>query len=187
MTRPTADTIRRVLSSQRHRDVSYPDVGASRATTPAGYVVDHHRVQLGAGAALFARASAALREWRMFELGWIELFRDPAPIAIGTDVAVLVRAGGVWWLNTCRVVYLIDETAPVRRYGFAYGTLPEHVESGEERFSIEWHADDDAVWYDVLAFSRPHHPLAVLGYPFTRRFQRRFAQASMAAMIRATG
>jgi uncharacterized protein (UPF0548 family) len=26
---------------------------------------------------------------------------------------------------------------PVRRFGFAYGTLPDHVESGEERFTVE--------------------------------------------------
>jgi len=48
-------------------------------------------------------------------------------------------------------VYVIDETVPVRRFGFAYGTLPAHVEQGEERFSVELHADG-AVWYDLRAF-----------------------------------
>ena len=49
----------------------------------------------------------------------------------------------------------MDESGPVRRFGFAYGTLPGHAESGEERFLIEWDQDEDGVWFDILAFSRP--------------------------------
>jgi uncharacterized protein (UPF0548 family) len=182
--RPSEPMIHTFLASQRNRDVSYAEVGSSRGTPPAGYTVDHHRVKLGVGANVFETASAALRGWRMFQLGWVELFWDSAPIEVGSDVAVLVRVFRVWSLNACRVVYLLDEPAPVRRYGFAYGTLPDHAESGEERFSIEWHRDDDSVWYDVLAFSRPHQPLARIGYPLTRRLQKRFARDSMAAMVR---
>ena len=70
----------------------------------------------------------------------------------------------------------------MQRYGFAYGTLPEHAESGEERFTVEWHEADDAVWYDIVAFSRPQQLLARLGYPFARRLQKRFARDSAAAM-----
>ena len=35
--------------------------------------------------------------------------------------------------------------------------------------------------HDLLAFSRPGHPLAWLGYPWTRSQQRRSARGSMAA------
>jgi uncharacterized protein (UPF0548 family) len=73
---------------------------------------------------------------------------------------------------------VIDEE---RKFGFAYGTLPDHVERGEERFLVEWQADD-SVWYDILAFSRPQHPLAKLGQPLVRRLQKQFASESMAAM-----
>ena len=50
---------------------------------------------------------------------------------------------------------------------------------------MEWQ-EDDSVWYDILAFSRPNHFLARLGYPIVRRLQRRFARDSAAAMKRAT-
>jgi len=79
----------------------------------------------------------------------------------------------------------VDESGLVRRYGFAHGTLPAHAESGEERFLVEWDRADDAVWYDVLAFSRPNLVLARLGYPLTRRTQKRFARESAAAMSKA--
>jgi uncharacterized protein (UPF0548 family) len=82
-------------------------------------------------------------------------------------------------------VYVVDEQGPVQRFGFAYGTLPDHAESGEERFTVEWHGADGAVWYDILAFSRPQQLLPRLGYPFTRKLQRRFARDSAAAMRRA--
>ena len=69
-------------------------------------------------------------------------------------------------LNACRIVYTIDsggdEDGVIKRYGFAYGTLAEHAERGEERFSVEWHAEDDSVWYDLFAFSWPNHRLARL-------------------------
>jgi uncharacterized protein (UPF0548 family) len=90
-------------------------------------------------------------------------------------------------LNACRIVFLVDEESPLKRFGFAYGTLAEHAESGEERFTIEWNRDDDRVWYDILAFSRPKQMLARLGYPLSRSLQKRFAEGSKAAMVQAVG
>jgi uncharacterized protein (UPF0548 family) len=72
----------------------------------------------------------------------------------------------------------------VRRCGFAYGTLPHHVERGEERFSVEWHPDD-TVWYDVRAFSRPRYWPVRLAFPLARWLQRRFVTESKAAMQKA--
>jgi hypothetical protein len=83
--------------------------------------------------------------------------------------------------------YAVDEQGPVQRYGFAYDTLPGHAESGEERFTVERREAGGAVWYDILAFSRPRQLLARLGYPFARGLQKRFARDSAAAMRRAVG
>jgi uncharacterized protein (UPF0548 family) len=94
------------------------------------------------------------------------------------------RALGLWWLNCCRIVYVVNETGPIRKFGFAYGTLPGHVESGEERFVIEWNQGDNSVWYDILAFSRPSQVLIRLGSPIVRRMQKRFGRDSAAAVFR---
>jgi uncharacterized protein (UPF0548 family) len=95
------------------------------------------------------------------------------------------RAIGLWWLNSCRIVYVVDESGPISKFGFAYGTLPGHVESGEERFLIEWDRGKNGVWYDILAFSRPNHFLTRLGYPVVRRLQKRFGRDSAASMLNA--
>jgi len=104
------------------------------------------------------------------------------PVEVNAVVAILTRHFEFWSLNACRVVYLIDDDGPTTRFGFAYGTLASHVECGEERFTIEWHKDDDSVWYDILAFSRPNKLLIKLGSPFARRLQRRFAKDSLKTM-----
>jgi len=120
------------------------------------------------------------------DLGWVDVFPSDAPIVAGTNVAVIARIFGVWFLNCCRIVYTVDDDGPVRSVGFAYGTLPEHAESGEERFTVEWHRRDDSVWYDLLAFSRPNQFLARIGYPVARTVQKRFATDSKKAMLRYT-
>jgi uncharacterized protein (UPF0548 family) len=149
---------------------------------PAGFVVDHTRIQLGKGQPVFEAAKVAIKRWEHFQLGWVETSSKDIPIERGQIVGVMARAWGIWCLNACRIVSVIDEADDVSRYGFAYGTLPGHVESGEERFQVEWNRSDDTVWYDILAFSRPIHVLTRLGYPLVRRIQKRFARDSAAAM-----
>jgi uncharacterized protein (UPF0548 family) len=179
------ETIRRFLARQSELPFAYAEVGASRGTPPASYNADHNRILLGQGEVLFRKACAAVRRWEMFHLGWVELCWPETPIAPGAVVAILARQFGLWLLNACRIAYVIEETGAVDRFGFAYGTLPDHVEKGEERFSVEWHHDTDCVWYDLLAFSRPNHWLAWLCNPYARRLQKRFARDSLAAMARA--
>ena len=182
--KPTVQTIRQFVDDQRCSDFSYTSVGASATEPPPGFVVDHTRVKLGSGEEAFLSARTALENWKQFQLGWVEACPTDTLIQTGEVVAVLAHVIGLWWLNAARIVYVIDEDGPVRRFGFAYGTLADHVESGEERFLIEWNQADNSVWYDILAFSRPRHVLARLGYPFVRMTQRRFARSSAAAMQR---
>lgn len=185
--KPSDDVIRSLIERETTAPFTYPQVGASRGEPPTGYKICHRRARLGDGPDVFDRACNALRQWKMFRVGWVELCWPEAPVVAGTVVGVLIHADGLWSLNSARVVYVLDEhdrKAEMKgRFGFAYGTLPEHAEIGEERFSIEWLADN-SVWYDLYSFSRPRHWVARLGGPVTRYFQRRFGTDSLAAMIR---
>ena len=185
--KPSADALRPFLAAQRELPFTYKSVGATAGTPPAGYAVDRTRIRLGEGEPVFRSAVGALKRWEQFRLGWVEAWPSDTPIRPGEVVAVMGRAVGVWWLNACRVVYVVDEAGPISKFGFAYGTLPGHVESGEERFLVEWDREENGVWYDILAFSRPNHLLTRLGYPVVRRLQRRFGRDSAAAMLRAVG
>lgn len=183
--KPSAEALGRFLKSQANLPFTYAAVGATAATPPPGYVVDHTHVSLGAGESTFRSAQAALQRWEQFRLGWVDAWPTDTPIRVGEVVAIMGRAVGIWWLNACRIVYVIDETEPNARFGFGYGTLPGHVESGEERFLIEWDRTTDRVTYDILAFSKPNHFLTRLGYRAVRRKQKKFAGDSAASMLRA--
>lgn len=185
MRKPSAESIRRFLSEQANLDFTYSAVGATAGIPPAGYVVDHIRIKLGEGEDVFHSAKAALQRWEQFMLGWVEAWSPKTLIQPGEVVAVMGWVIGMWWLNSCRIVYVVDGSGPITKFGFAYGTLPGHAESGEERFLIEWDRADNSVWYDIIAFSRPNHFLTRLGYPYVRCTQKRFGRDSAASMLKA--
>jgi uncharacterized protein (UPF0548 family) len=187
--RPDEPALRAFLDRQRERPFSYSDVGATGDGTGrpdvAGYTHDHDRVRLGVGEAVWEQARAALSAWRMFEVRGVQLCWPDAPIRVGTVVAVRARVAPLWTVNACRIVHLVEEPGDVERFGFAYGTLAGHAFDGEEVFVVEWHKQDDAVFWVRRAFSRPRHALVRLGRPWLRTIQARFAVESVAAMKRA--
>ena len=178
---PTAEQIAAFLQQQNSLDFSYREVGATASSLPAGYFVSHTRVQLGTGNSVFDAAARAINEWRQFQLGWVTALPADTPIRKGNAIAVIAHALGIWCLNACRIVHVIEENNPQRKFGFAYGTLPDHAATGEERFLVEMDAAEN-VWYDIFAFSKPRHPLAKVGLPLFRQSQRRFARQSCEVM-----
>jgi uncharacterized protein (UPF0548 family) len=180
--KPSAALVKRFIASQKDLQFSYSEVGATRGELPPGYNHDHHSIVLGKGRAVFQRAVAALRAWQQFDLGWVQIVPQNVSVKIGAVVAVQARTFGIWSLSAARVVYVLNEVDAVSTFGFAYGTLPDHVERGEERFLIEWDQNTDAVAYDILAFSQPRHPLVRIGSPLARSLQKRFARESLMRM-----
>ena len=187
LTEPSSEDVKKFIASQAGLPFTYAEVGATQTSPPTGYTVDHNRIQLGSGSGVFERGVEALKQWRQFDLGWVTLVPRGVKLEKGATVAIKTRTGGLWSLSAARVVYLVDEDTEVRRFGFAYGTLPDHVEKGEERFLIEWDLKDDTVWYDILAFSQPRHPLVRMGFPYARMLQKRFARDSLLVMKSAAG
>lgn len=184
LSKPRRPEVAALLAREAPLEFTYPDVGATRGTPPPGWTVDRHRARLGSGRATFDRAVACLRRWDQFRLHWVELDPEGAAIAPGSVIAIVARGVLLWWANAARIVYVIDEPD---RFAFGYGTLPHHIARGEERFLVERDPVDDSVWFDILAFSRPHSLAARVGYPFVRLYQHRFAEHSLEAMKRAVG
>lgn len=180
---PTPAEVGSFIASQKDLPFTYSQVGATQTELlQSGFTVDHNQIRLGEGEAVFQRATAALRSWKEFDLGWVTIMPPGKPLAVGTTVAVQAHTFGFWSLSAARIVYVIDERETRNaRFGFAYGTLPDHVECGEERFSIEWR-EDNSVWYDIYAFSHPQHALVKLGSKLARMLQKRFAKESLAIM-----
>ena len=183
--RPSDEAIDRFLRGSQDLPLSYGPIGivsdkARRAS------LDVTTVVIGRGRADFERARAALLAWKQFDIGWVETFPRDAPVAMGTVVAILIRHLGFWSLNGCRVVYSVGRPDGDTWFGFAYGTLTNHAESGEELFEVFIEPTTQNVVYRIHAASWPQAMLARLGRPIVRSLQARFRRHSAAAMRRAT-
>lgn len=158
---------------------TYPEVGATKTTeTFAHYDNDYNFIELGKGTAIWQKAKVVLQNWQHFPLPWTKIYPNTTELKEGTVVVVMFRLFGIWWRNSARIVYTFDEP---NRFGFAYGTLPGHIEMGEEVFWIE-QDKTGMVSYHIKAFSKPRFWLAKIGYPIARFYQRKFAKESKETM-----
>jgi uncharacterized protein (UPF0548 family) len=176
--KPSRAALRDFLTQQTGGAYTYDAVGRCADFHPPGFNRDVRREQIGVGDRDFQAAKAVFRRWEQFPKPWTEIFPGDAPIRPGETLVMLAWANGLWWTSACRIVYVVDEPD---RFGFAYGTLAQHVECGEEQFLIERDANG-AISYDVRSFSRPRYWAVRLAYPLTRRLQRRFVRESIATM-----
>lgn len=159
------------LHALAQQQLTYQEVGATAADQlPPGY--DHMSVsaQIGSGRDRFELAAKSLMHWGMQRGAGLRVTASTETVAVSS--VVVVKMLGVL-RAPCRVVYVIEEP-DVR--GFAYGTLPGHPESGEERFAVRYDPSTDAVYAEVSAFSRPATLLSKLGGPFVTVAQRVIAK-----------
>jgi uncharacterized protein (UPF0548 family) len=182
--RPSTEAIERFLRDSQELPLSYGPIGIVKEKSVVRQLDDELSV-IGHGGADFERARDALMAWKQFDIGWVEVFPHRAPVAVGTVVAVLIRHLGFWSLNGCRVLYTVGSRADAR-FGFAYGTLTNHAEAGEELFEVFVDPETDVVMYRIRATSWPRATLARVGQPIVRLLQARFRRDSAAVMTRAT-
>lgn len=126
--RPSASQLRAVADRARSQQVTYRPVGATvTGDLPRGFRHDDLRVVLGRGPTTFERARSALRAWAPHRGAGLTVSAG-AEVAADAVVALSAPVAVGWVVAACRIVAVIDEDA---RYGFAYGTLDQHPESGE--------------------------------------------------------
>ena len=168
--RPSVASLSEVLDTQQAASVTYTEVGATRPDhdLPQGFQHDRYARALGAGDAVFAAACAGLRDWACHE--GAGLMRVPArpELREGVTLVQALPTGPAWVAAACRIVWVLDEPDC---FGFAYGTLPEHPESGEEAFVVVRDPASGEVRLEIKVFSRARHPLARLGWFVGRQIQ----------------
>lgn len=101
-----------------------------------------------------------------------------APIAAGTDVLVVLRAGPIRLLVPDRIVAVVNEP---NRFGFAYGTLPGHPERGEEAFLLERH-DGGRTTATIRVAAQGDWLIARIAAPILRLLQRAALNRYLAAL-----
>jgi uncharacterized protein (UPF0548 family) len=179
--RPTSADLDSLISRLSNADLTYPEVGGTgNATLPSGYHHDRYSVALGQGDDVFRRGQEALRRWEAHRGAGADVYPADAALVTGTIVVVTLHLGPLYILAPCRIVSV---TGDENSFGFAYGTLPGHPESGEEAFHIK-RREDGEVSFEVVVFSRIADPIARLGNPIARLVQQRMSKRYLRGMQR---
>jgi len=187
---PSKAKLDNFLRTQQEAQFSYTEIGYTKIKTIQtnetsqapktfkGYIIDYHSSLIGKGDQVWEKAKEALRQWQHFPYSFTKIYPNTTKIEEGNIVAVMIYILGFWWRNPAKIVYTFDEPD---RFGFAYGTLQEHAEKGEEAFWISRDKDNNII-YHLYAISKPKFWAAKLAYPITRKYQRKFALESMQQM-----
>lgn len=164
---PGPERLTTVLASSVRDAPTYPEVGATRLELlPSGYHHVHVKRRLG-DPSIFERAVAGLETWKAHEGAGMVVFPLGSRLAPDATVLISIKIGLLTMVAPCRIVRLWQSD---NSFGFAYGTLPGHPESGEESFALE--RNSDGTFFTIRAFSRPASLLVRLGAPVGRAVQR---------------
>jgi uncharacterized protein (UPF0548 family) len=181
--RPSDAKLSQIAASMGDARLTYGGVGATARpdNLPEGYHHVHAARVVGHGDEAFAAAVDGIRRWQLHRRQGYRVAPDGPPVEVGTVVAVDVPLIVIHVIATCRITWVVEEPD---RFGFGYGTLPIHPESGEEAFVVERgpHGAAGAVRLAITAFSRPRHPLVRLAGPIARRQQARATQGYLDAL-----
>ncbi len=181
--RPPLSELAALRAQIAAEDYNY-EVGILGGPVPAGMKRDTLEVRIGSGEAVWARARDGIRHWAHFDLGWAAIETGNNPPQAGLDLVVHAALVGIHLTTACRVVAVHDrQDGDGARFGFTYGSLQSHVESGEEMFEVARHSDGD-VSYRIDVMARPGRWYAWAAQPFVEHQRRRFRADSAAAMSR---
>lgn len=131
--------------------------GSSAGIDDSWHLTDHSAV-LGTGEEVFTAASIRMLTWRAHAHAGVTVHQEGR----------LVRLSFGPTLSPCLILH--EERTPTRTV-LVYGTLPGHIERGEEAFIVEM-AEDGTVRGRCVAFSQHSWWLARLGAPIARAVQR---------------
>lgn len=169
----------RILERARAQEPTHDDVGALLRPDPPAPDLAEERV-LGRGDDVFARAVGCFRA--LDHARAVATVRPAAARAeVGTTLLMAVPVGPLTLVAVNRIVGVVDEPD---RGGFAYGTLPGHMEVGEEAFLVERRPDGTVV-ARITARSRVALPGGRLLQPAQIPIQRHYARRYLDAVERA--
>lgn len=141
----------------------------------------------------FEAGCEVLGSYEMADPSIVRAAYDPSVPLLHRDMALEGRFSVLRFPMGVRVTDVVDDTTTVdgravRRWGWGYSTLDQHLEQGRMDWEVWKWLDTGAVEFRIHAFSRRgpiHNPVVALGFAvFGRRTQERFYAAAGRRMQR---
>jgi len=178
--RPTTDLLEELRIDQLHTDLTYDAIGQTLSgNTPSGFRSFSVERELDSRPDAMKRARSAIRDWAGHHRAGVVVHPGRAPLDAGVVVTMAARTFGLWTTSCWRIVHMFDTE---HEFGFVYGTLPHHVEIGEEAF-VARRRDDGTVVIRVSGFSRHHSIAATAVGPLTKMLQSRLTNAYVDGLV----
>ena len=142
-----------------------------------------HQRTIGSGQDAFRAAVSGLQAWAPQRGIGGRIHPADTPVELGATVLIVLPVGPVAILAPNRIVAVIDEPGV---FGFAYGTLAGHPESGEESFLVRW-GEDGRVAASVSVDARPDNLPGRVAAPAISALQRLAIRGYLTALEKAVG
>lgn len=176
----TPNEAEQLLATARNASFTYDHVGSTLDPAPwPDRNVQARSKRLGSGRDVFDIATARLKAWAPQRHLGVLVLPERAAVKPGATVLVVLRLALVAIVVPDRVVAVIDEPD---RYGWAYGSLPGHAETGEEGFMVAI-GGDGAVTATVTLDAEPAPGVAALGAPVIKAFRSLAVQRYLQALV----
>lgn len=177
------------------KKLNYPQLGRTRLNAelpvgdgswPAGFDHVDTQIRVGNGADTFNTLAQGILSWQIQRRAGLRVTAPPRAI-VGARITSGFGVGDLRVPAPCEVVWALEpqiierpDGSHVELAGFGYGTLPGHPAIGEEAF-VAMKTHDGAVYFRVLAFSKPAGLLFKLGSPVTKMAQRNVTKSYLQA------
>jgi uncharacterized protein (UPF0548 family) len=181
MHRPSQEELSFILAEQQSLPLSYDADGEDGIGR--GFANLAGRIEIGRGDGVFHRASSTLNGWSIHRRSGMTVVPSDEKIAEDVCVVLMIPMLRGFVTAACRVVHEIRTN---EMSGFTYGTLPHHVERGEESFVVEIE-DSERVSFSVRASSRPAIALARAVGPLAATLQKQATVRYLHAMVDVLG
>eukprot|EP00741_Cyanophora_paradoxa_P006291 tig00000989_g6099.t1 len=200
--RPDRDAVLSYLDARGGDPLSYAADGhhliapGTRGVRPRnGYSPNGFRVVVGRGSHTFEVARDFVKDFQMVAratknpLLYAELWPPGALTQREAPLAVVARVYGVLWsVSPCRLLYAQEsDGGGSRTFALSYGTLTDHLISGEERFRVTHEKGSDLVEFEVASLSQPNErrwgPLGRAAGVFVKPLQRIFVRETARAVF----
>ena len=131
--RPDDAVVQSVLDRSSELRFNFDEPGGTRdgESAPPGYVSDRYGTELGRGERVFQSARGAIETFAMYPAPWTDVISRRG-VEVDAVFVARIRHLGIWSLNPCRIIDVVDELAGRPRVvAIRHEESPDFTEQGD--------------------------------------------------------